>query len=84
MLYQIGNKYYLKVQGYYKEVDITIDKDNIVVKAKRDTRIEMSSVKTPIKTIDIKQPSVKKAFIEEFTKNGKKDSTGLTGTQYSK
>ena len=29
MIYKINNKFYLKVQGYYKEVDIKVDGDNL-------------------------------------------------------
>lgn len=31
MLYRIGNKYYVKVQGYYKEVDIKVNGDNLEI-----------------------------------------------------
>lgn len=29
MLYKINNKFYIKVQGYYKEVDAKVDGDNL-------------------------------------------------------
>lgn len=29
MLYRIGNKFYVKVGGYYKEVDIKVDGSNL-------------------------------------------------------
>ena len=31
MLYKIGKKFYIKVQGYYKEVDVKVDGDNLDV-----------------------------------------------------
>lgn len=31
MLYKIGKKFYIKVQGYYKEVDVKVDGDNLEV-----------------------------------------------------
>lgn len=29
MLYKIDDKFYIKVQGYYKEVDVKVDGDNL-------------------------------------------------------
>jgi hypothetical protein len=29
MLYKIGNKFYIKVQGYYKEVDVKVNGNNL-------------------------------------------------------
>ena len=29
MLYKINNKFYIKAQGYYKEVDVKVDGDNL-------------------------------------------------------
>jgi hypothetical protein len=31
MLYKIDDKFYVKVQGYYKEVDVKVDGDNLDV-----------------------------------------------------
>lgn len=31
MLYRIGNKYYIRVQGYYKEVTIKVKGDNLEI-----------------------------------------------------
>lgn len=37
MLYKIGNKFYIKVQGYYKEVDIKVDGDNLDITPVQDS-----------------------------------------------
>lgn len=47
MLYRVGTKFYIRVQGYYKEVDVSIEGDNLEVKP-NGNEIEISSVKNVI------------------------------------
>ena len=44
MLYKIDNKFYIKVQGYYKEVDIKVNGDNLDI-TPNGNEIEVSNVK---------------------------------------
>lgn len=53
MLYKINNKYYIKVQGYYKEVDVSIKGDNLEIKPNNGLSIEITKVKN-VKVVDMK------------------------------
>lgn len=44
MIFRIGEKFYIKVQGYYKEVDISIEGNNLAIKP-NGNEIEVSNVK---------------------------------------
>lgn len=54
MLYQIGKKFYIKVQGYYKEVDIKVDGDNLdVAPVKNGDEIEVYGFEEVVKPFDM-------------------------------
>lgn len=54
MLYQIGKKFYIKVQGYYKEVDVKVDGDNLdVAPVKNGDEIEVYGFEEVVKPFDM-------------------------------
>lgn len=54
MLYNIKGKFYILVSGYYKEVDIEKNGKEFTVKAKKDSKIEASTVKD-VTTINLEE-----------------------------
>lgn len=55
MLYQIGKKFYIKVQGYYKEVDVKVDGDNLdVAPVINGDEIEVYGFQEVVKPFDMK------------------------------
>ena len=54
MLYQIGKKFYIKVQGYYKEVDVKVEGDNLdVAPVKNGDEIEIYGFEEVVKPFDM-------------------------------
>ena len=54
MLYQIGKKFYIKVQGYYKEVDVKVDGDNLdVAPVPNGDEIEIYGFEEVVKPFDM-------------------------------
>ena len=45
MIYKINDKYYVKVQGYYKEVSINKSAKGLEIKPVQNSKIEVSTVK---------------------------------------
>lgn len=52
MIYQIGDKFYLKVQGYYKEVDIKVNGSDLDITL-NGNKIETTRV-SDVKSFDMK------------------------------
>ena len=54
MLYQIRNKFYIKVQGYYREVNVKVDGDNLdVTPMPNGDEIEIYGFEEAVKPIDM-------------------------------
>lgn len=54
MLYQIGKKFYIKVQGYYKEVEVKVNGDNLdVAPIPNGDEIEVYGFEKVVKPIDM-------------------------------
>lgn len=54
MLYQIGKKFYIKVQGYYKEVNVKVNGDNLdVAPVKNGDEIEVYGFEEVVKPFDM-------------------------------
>lgn len=67
MLYEINNKYYIKVGGFYKEVIIDVVRDELVIKPTK-SKIEISEVSN-YNQIDVN--SNRKQIINSITDNKK-------------
>jgi len=67
MIYKIDNKFYIKVQGYYKEVDLKIDGDNLDI-TPNGNEIEITNV-TNVKVYDMRYN--KKDIINEISNKNK-------------
>lgn len=67
MLYKINSKYYIKVGGYYKEVNVTSQSGNLDIKpiTDKNARIEVSRAKNVV----IVNPKK-----ENFNKNVEKET----------
>ena len=65
MIYKIDNKYYIKVQGYYKEVDISIKGNNLDIKP-NGNEIEASNT-LKVETFDMRMDTQK--LIKELSAN---------------
>jgi hypothetical protein len=65
MVYKINNKYYIKVQGYYKEVEITSHGDSLDIKpiTSADSKIEVTTVNN-VDIVDLKTEDFKKDKFE--------------------
>lgn len=67
MFYKIGNKYYVKMQNYYQEVEVV--KDNIIPKKGEESRIYNPSSK--VEGISYK------SLLEIGKKNSKKEKINI-------
>ena len=54
MVYKINNKYYLKIQGYYKEINVIPKGDDFEIKVKPNSKIEITKAKN-VNTVDLKK-----------------------------
>lgn len=65
MVYKIDNKYYIKVQGYYKEVEIIPQSDSFDIKPinSADSKIEVTTVDN-VDIVDLKTEDFKKDKFE--------------------
>ena len=68
MLYNIKGKFYILVSGYYKEVDIDKKGNEFTVKAKKDSKIEASTVKE-FTTINVEEAYKKAEKIKSVAKS---------------
>ena len=53
MLYKINDTFYLKVDGHYVGVEITIQGDDLDIKP-TSNKIEIASVKEPVRVFDMR------------------------------
>ena len=54
MLYKINGKFYIKVQGYYREVNVKVDGDNLdVTPMPNGDEIEIYGFEEAVKPIDM-------------------------------
>lgn len=60
MIYDINGKYYIKVQGYYKEVELNLSGSNFDIKPKKN-KIEITVVKNA-KVVNINSDDFKRDF----------------------
>lgn len=60
MIYDINGKYYIKVQGYYKEVELKLSGSNFDIKPKKN-KIEITGVKNA-KVVNINSDDFKRDF----------------------
>ena len=65
MVYKIDNRYYIKVQGYYREVEITPQGDSFDIKPinSAESKIEVTTV-TDVDIVDLKTEDFKKDKFE--------------------
>lgn len=65
MVYKINNKYYIKVQGYYREVEIIPQGDSFDIKpmTSADSKIEVTTVDN-VDIVDLKTEDFKKDKFE--------------------
>lgn len=60
MLYKIDDKYYIKVQGYYKEVTVSGRGNNLDIKPKSGSKIEVAKAKN-VKVVDTEKENFNKS-----------------------
>lgn len=80
MLYRIGNKYYVKVQGYYKEVDLKVNGDNLEI-TPNGNEIEVTNVSN-VEALDMNYH--KENIMKAIEKRNKKSETFETTKKYHK
>lgn len=76
MIYKIDNKFYIKVQGYYKGVDVKFNGDNLDLTPNGD-ELEVYNVQEKVTPIDV--ATTGKDEIEKLlkVKENKKDNEEL-------
>lgn len=70
MIYKIEDKFYVKVQGYYVEVDISFKDDNLDITPKGNKRIEVNDV-DKVEKFDMRLDEDKNKVINSIKKETK-------------
>lgn len=79
MIYEINNKYYVKVGSFYNEIEIKLDSNGDVTLSPLKNRIEVKDEK--INIIDFK--ASKELFKKKLKKNKKEDIVSEESNDYT-
>ena len=77
MIYKIDNKFYIKVQGYYKGVDIKFNGDDLDLKPNGDD-LEVYNVQEKVTPIDVATTGKDEIKALLNVKENKKDNKDLS------